>query len=59
MGPSRSLLIMNLFPHWGGVRFFLRWRAFLVPLGTARDCLLVAGPACREAAAIVGATVAL
>jgi hypothetical protein len=33
--------------------------AYPTPVGTPRDFLLVAGPRCREAAAIVGATVAL
>src|SRR5216683_5569000 len=48
----------DLFSQRGGVRFFLRCRAFILPLGTARDCFLVADPGRREAAAIVGATVA-
>ena len=50
---------MNLLSHWGGVRFCSRCGAFLVPLGTPRDCFLVEGPRWREAAAILGATVAL
>ncbi|HEX4202820.1 MAG TPA: hypothetical protein VHZ51_01185 [Ktedonobacteraceae bacterium] len=50
---------MDLCSHWGGVRFFLRRCTFTMPLGTARDFFLGGGPACREVAAIVGATVAL
>src|SRR5260370_37636438 len=59
MGPSRSMPLYALCSQRGGVRFCLRRRAFIVPLGTARDGFLVTGPGCREAAAIVGATVAL
>jgi hypothetical protein len=59
MGPSRSMPFYALCSQRGGVRFCLRRCAFIVPFDTARDGFLVAGPRCREAAAIVGATVAL
>ncbi len=52
-------LFMDLFSQWGGVRFFLRCCAFLMPFGPPRDFCLVGGPGCWEAAASVGATVAL
>ncbi len=54
-----ACLFMDLFSHWGGERFFLRRSAFIVPLGTTCDLFLVGDPRCPEAAASVGATVAL
>jgi hypothetical protein len=55
---ARSLCtshLMDLFSHWGGMRFFLRRCALMGPLVALRAFFLVGG----SAAAIVGATVAL
>ncbi len=52
-------LVMDRFSHWGGVRFFLRPAGLIVLLGTARDGCLVVRFRCPEAAAILGAIVAL
>ena len=49
----------DLFSHWRGGRFFLRCCRFIVPLGPPRNFFVVGRPEWREAAAIVGATVAL
>jgi len=56
---AKGCLFMDLFAYWGGLRLLLRDDVFIIPLGRARDFFLVGGPACREAAAITGATVAL
>jgi hypothetical protein len=56
--PSRSSCRsqpMDLFSHWGGMRFVLRRCALLVPLGAPRAFFLGGG----SAAASLGATVAL
>jgi hypothetical protein len=56
--PSRSSCRsqpMDLFSHWGGMRFFLRRCVLMVPLVAPGAFFLVGG----SAAAILGATVAL
>jgi hypothetical protein len=59
MGHAGAYLFLDLFSQWGGLRFFLRGCRFTMPLDPARYFFLVGGPACREAAAILGAMVAL